>query len=67
VSPPKELLSRSLDTPQRRQIQFQENSLFAGRMFEVLDGRLSPLFIPGGEVHFGVLGQYRLLPVRCVR
>lgn len=52
---PKELLSRSLDAPQRSEVQLQPNGLVSGRLFEVLDGCLRPLFVSGGNIHFGIL------------
>ena len=54
---PKEFLGRSLDTLQRSEIQLQPNGLFSGRLFEVLDSRLGPIFVPGGNIHFRVLDQ----------
>ena len=56
VNPLKKFFSRRLDALQRGQIQFQPNSLIPGRLFEVLDSRLAPVFVSGGDVHFGVLG-----------
>jgi len=65
-SPPKEFLSSSLDTTQRRQIQFQKNSLFSGHLLEVFDGCLCLVDVPGGNVHLGVLGQQCLRVVRSI-
>lgn len=51
----KEFFSRSLDTLQRSEVEFQPNGLFPGRLFEVTDGCLGLAFASGGNIHFGVL------------